>query len=131
MPVGRKCGEGARRIKLTVHTLPADRVWYLVLVQAYLELGRARGDRSWCHGVVVTKSWKRRTDNKWAVYRGVKEISVDARVRTHDIRPHVVFCHYPILVVHIREPTDGRVVVFLDVSGVEGQPSKASGSGTG
>ena len=34
VPVGHKCGESARRIRLTVHGLPADRVWYLVLVQA-------------------------------------------------------------------------------------------------
>ena len=37
VPVGHKCEESARRIRLTVHGLPADRVWYLVLVQAYLE----------------------------------------------------------------------------------------------
>ena len=55
VPVGHKCGEAARRIRLTVHGLPADRVWYLVLVQAYLEQGRAKGDRTCCHGVVVTK----------------------------------------------------------------------------
>ena len=72
VPVGHKCGESARRIRLTVHGLPADRVWYLVLVQAYLEQGRAKGDRGWCHGVVVTKGWKARTDYKWAVYRGVR-----------------------------------------------------------
>ena len=67
VPAGHKCGESARRIRLTVQGLPADRVWYLVLVQAYLEQGRANGDRAWCHGVVVTKGWKARTDNKWAV----------------------------------------------------------------
>ena len=65
--VGHKCGESARRIRLTVHGLPADRVWYLVLVQAYLEQGRAKRDRAWCHGVVATKGWKARTDNKWVV----------------------------------------------------------------
>ena len=43
VPVGHKCGESARRIRLTVHGLPGDRVWYLVLVQAYLEQGRASG----------------------------------------------------------------------------------------
>ena len=43
VPVGHKCAESARRIRLTVHALPADRVWYLVLVQAYLEQGRAKG----------------------------------------------------------------------------------------
>ena len=52
VPVGHKCGESARRIRLLVHGLPADRVWYLVLVQAYLEQGRAKGDRAWCHRVV-------------------------------------------------------------------------------
>ena len=72
VPVGHKCQESARRIRLTVHGLPADRVWYLVLVQAYLEHGRAYGDRAWCHRVVLTKGWKARMDNKWAVYRGVR-----------------------------------------------------------
>ena len=72
VPVGHKCGESARRIRPTVHGLPADRVWYLVLVQAYLEQGRAKRDRAWCHGVVVTKGWRARTDNKWAMYRGVR-----------------------------------------------------------
>ena len=62
--VGHKCGESARRIRLTVHGLPADRVWYLVLVQAYLEQGRAKRDRAWCHRVVLSKSWRARTDNK-------------------------------------------------------------------
>ena len=71
VPVGHKCRESARRI----------RVWYLVLVQAYLEQGRAKGDRAWCHGVVVTKGWKARTDNKWAVYRGVRELSTGDGVR--------------------------------------------------
>ena len=70
VPVGHTCGESARQIRLTVHGLPADRVWYLVLVQAYLEQGRAKGDSAWCHGVVVTNGWKPRTDNRWAVYRG-------------------------------------------------------------
>ena len=44
--VGHKCGESARRIRLTVHGLPADSIWYFVLVQAYLEQGRARADRA-------------------------------------------------------------------------------------
>ena len=39
VPVGHKCGERARRIRLTVHGLPADKVWYRVQVQAYLEQG--------------------------------------------------------------------------------------------
>ena len=43
VPVGHKCGESARRIRLTVHGLPADRVWYLVLVQAYLAGRRGKG----------------------------------------------------------------------------------------
>ena len=76
VPVGHRCGESARRIRLTVHRLAADRVWYLILVQVYLEQGRAKGDRAWCHGVLVTKGWKARADNKWAVYRGVRELSI-------------------------------------------------------
>ena len=88
VPVGHKCGESARRIRLTVHGLPADRVWYLVLVQAYLEQGRAKGDRAWCQGVVVTKGWKARTDNKWAVYRGVRELSIGDGVREYGIGKH-------------------------------------------
>ena len=59
------------------------------------------------------------------MYRGVKEISVDARVRPYDIGRHTVYCHYPKEVVRIPEPRDGRVVVFLDGSGLEGQPPKA------
>ena len=105
--------------------LPANRVWYLVLVQAYLEQGRAKGDRTWCHGVVLTKGWKAGTDNKWAVYQGVKELSVEDGVRQYDIGRHTVCCHYPREVVRIPEPTDGRVVAFLDGSGVGGQPCKA------
>ena len=66
VPLGQTCGESARRIRLTVHWLYADRVWYLVLGQVYLEQGRAKGDRAWCHGVVVTNGWKGRTDNKWS-----------------------------------------------------------------
>ena len=92
VPVGHKCGESARRIRLTVHGLPADTVWYLVLVQAYLEQGRAKWDRAWCHGVVVTKGWKARTDNKWAVYRGVRELSIGDGVREYGIGRHKVYC---------------------------------------
>ena len=44
--VGHKCGGSARRIRLTVQGLPADSIWYFVLVQAYLEQGRARADRA-------------------------------------------------------------------------------------
>ena len=125
VPVGHKCGESARRIRLTVHGLPADRVWYLVLVQAYLEQGRAKGDRAWCHGVVVTKGWIARTDNKWAVYRGVRELSIGDGVKEYGIGRHKVYCHYPREVVRIPEPTEERVVLFLDGSGVEGQPPMA------
>ena len=125
VPVGHKCGESARSIRLTVHGLPADRVWYLVLVQAYLEQGRAKGDRAWCHGVVVTKGWKARTHTKWAVYRGVEELSVEDGVREYDIGRRRVYCHYPRGTVRIPEPTEDRVVIFLDDSGPEGQPPKA------
>ena len=125
VPVGHKCGESARRMRLTVHRLPADRVWYLVLVQAYLEQGRAKGDTAWCHGVVVTKGWKARTDNKWVVYRGVRELSIEDGVREYGIGRHRVYCHYPREVVRIPEPTEDRVVLFLDGSGVEGQPPMA------
>ena len=87
VPVGHKCGESARRIRLAVHGLLADRVWYLVLVQAYLEQGRAKGNRAWCLGVVVTKGWKARADRKWAVYRGVKELSSTEREDLPDLQP--------------------------------------------
>ena len=93
VPVGHKCGESARMIRLTVHGLPADRVWYLVLVQVYLEHGRGKGDTAWCHGVVVMKGWKDTTDNKWAVYRGVRELSIEDGVREYGIRRHRVYCH--------------------------------------
>ena len=125
VPVGHKCGESARRIRLTVHGLPADRVWYLVLVQACLEQGRAKGDRAWCHGVVVTKGWRARTDNKWAVYRGVRELSIEDGVRKYGIGRHRVDCDYPREVVRIPEPTEERVVLFPDGSGMEGQPPMA------
>ena len=125
VPVGHKCGESERRIRLTVRGLPADRVWYLVLVQAYLEQGRAKKNRAWCHGVVVTKGSKARTDNKWAVYRGVRELSIEDGVREYGIGRHRVYCDYPREVVRIPEPTEDRVVIFLDGSGVEGQPPKA------
>ena len=125
VPVGHNCGESARRIRLRVHGLPADRVWYLVLVQAYLDQGRAKGGRAWYHGMVVTKGWKARTDNKWAVYRGVTELSIGDGVREYGIGRHKVYCHYPREVVRILEPTEERVVLFLDRSGVEGQPPKA------
>ena len=94
MPVSHTCGKSAWRIRLTVHRLQVDRVWYLVLVQAYQEPGRANGDRAWCQGVVVTTGWKARTDNKRAVHRDVKEIDVHASMRTYDIGRHTVYCHY-------------------------------------
>ena len=125
VPVGHKCGESTGRIRLTVHGLPADRVWYLVLVRAYLEQGRAKGDRAWCHGVVVTKGWKARTDNGWAVYRGVSELSIGDQVREYGIGRHKVYCHYRRQVVRIPEPTEERVVLFLDGSRVDGQPPMA------
>ena len=125
VPVGHKCGESARRIRLTAHGLPADRVWYLVLVQAYLEQGRAKADRAWCHGVVVTKGWKASKDNKWAVYRGVRELSIGDGVREYGIGRHKVYCHYQREVVRIPEPTEERVVLVLDGFGVEGQPPMA------
>ena len=125
VPVGHECGESARRIRLTVHWLPADRVWYLVLVQAYLEQGRLKGDRAWCHRVVVTKGWKARTDNKWAVYRGVRELGIGDGVREYGIGKHKVYCHYLREVVRIPEPRKDRVVLFQDGSGVEGRPPMA------
>ena len=125
VPVSHKCGESARRIRRTVHRLTADRVWYLVLVQAYLEQGRAKGDRAWCHGVVVMKGWKARMDNEWAVYRGVRELSIEDGVRQYGIGRHRVYCHYQREVVRIPEPTEDSVVLFLDGSGLEGQPPKA------
>ena len=124
-PVGHRCGESARKIRLTVHGMPANRVWYLVLVQAYLEQGRAKGDRAWCHRVVMTKGWRARTDKKWAVYRGVTELSFEDGVREYGIGRHRVYCHYPSEVVRIPEPTEMRAVLFLDGSGVEGQPPMA------
>ena len=36
-----------------------------------------------------------------------------------------MYCHYPREVVRIPEPTEERVVLFLDGSGVEGQPLMA------
>ena len=125
VPVGHKCGESARRIRLIVHGLPANRVWYLVLVQAYLGQSRAKGERAWCQGVVVTKGWKARTDNKWAVYQGVKELSVEEGAREYHIGRHNVYRHYLRGVLRTQERTDGSVVGFLDGSRVEGQPPKA------
>ena len=36
-----------------------------------------------------------------------------------------MYFHYPREVVRIPEPTEGRVVLFLDESGVEGRPPMA------
>ena len=66
-----------------------------------------------------------RTDNKWAVYRGVRELRIEDGVREYGIGRRRVYCHYPREVMHIPEPTEDRVVIFLDGSGVEGQPPKA------
>ena len=73
----------------------------------------------------MTKGWKARMDNKWAVYRGVRELSIGDGVREYGIGRHKVYCHYPREVVRILEPTEERVVLFLERSGVEGQPPKA------
>ena len=125
VPVGHKCGESARRIRLTVHGLRADRVWYFVFVQAYPEQGRAKGDRAWWHGVMVTKGLRARTDNKWAVYRGVRELSIQDGVREYGLGRHKVYCHYPREVVRIPDSTEERVVLCLDGPGAEGQPPMA------
>ena len=69
--------------------------------------------------------WKARTDNKWAVYRGVRELSIGDGVREYGIGRHKVYYHYPREVVRIPEPTEERVVLFLDASGAEGQPPEA------
>ena len=79
---------------------------------------------AWCDREVVTKGWKTRTDNKCAVYRGVRELSVEDGVRGYGIRRHRVYCHYPREVVRIPEPTEDRMVILLDGFGVEGQPPK-------
>ena len=51
VPVGHKCGEGAKRIRMTVHGLPADRVWYLFWCRRTWSRARRRGTG---HGV---KGW--------------------------------------------------------------------------
>ena len=63
---------------------------------------------------MVTKGWEARADNKWAVYRAVKELIVEEGVREYDISRHKVYCCYRKKVVRIPEPTEGRVVVFPD-----------------
>ena len=73
----------------------------------------------------MTKGWKARTDNKWAVYRGVRDLSIGDGVREYGTGSHKLYCHYPREVVRIPESMEERVVVFLDGSGVEGQPPKA------
>ena len=75
--------------------------------------------------MVLTNGWKARTDNKWAVYRGVRELGIGDGVREYGIGRHKVYCHYPREVVRIPEPTEERLVLFLDGSGVEGQPPMA------
>ena len=74
---------------------------------------------------MVTKGWKARTDNKWAVYRGVRELSIGDGVGEYGIGKHKVYCNYPREVVRLPEPTKERVVLFLDGSGAEGQPPMA------
>ena len=81
--------------------------------------------------MVVTKGWKARTDNKWAVYRGVRELTTEDGVREYGIGRHKVYCHYPREVVRIPEPTEERVVLFLEGSGGGGSGSKGQGGGTG
>ena len=66
-----------------------------------------------------------RTDNQRAVYRGVRELGIEDGVQEYGIGRHRVYCHYPWEVVRILEPTEERVVPFLDGSGVEGQPPMA------
>ena len=80
---------------------------------------------------MVRKGWKGRTDNKWAVYPGVEEMSVEDGVLEYDIGRHRVYCHYLREVVLIPEATKDRLVVSLDRSGVEGQPPKAGAAGVG
>ena len=48
---------------------------------------------------------------------------------TRGICAHMVYCHYPREVVHIPEVKDGRVVVILDKSGLEGQPLTGGAAG--
>ena len=43
----------------------------------------------------------------------------------YDMGLHTVYCHYPREQVRILEPKDGRVVVFADKSGLQGQPPEA------
>ena len=69
---------------------------------------------------------KARTENKWAVHRGLRELSIGDGVQEYGIGRHKVYCHYPREVVRIPEPTRKRVVLFLDGSGVEGQPPMAA-----
>ena len=59
------------------------------------------------------------------MYRAVQDIHVDAGVLTYDIGLHTVYCHYSREMVHIPEPKDGTLVVFLDRSGVEEQLPKS------
>ena len=73
----------------------------------------------------MTKGWKARTDIKYAVCRGVRELSIEDGVQEYGIGRHRVYCHYLREVVHIPEPTEDRTVIFLGGSRVEGQPLNA------
>ena len=73
----------------------------------------------------MTEGWKARTDNKWELYRGVRELSIEDGVREYGIGRDRVYCHYPRKVMRIPEPREDRLVIFLGGSGVEGQPPKA------
>ena len=46
-------------------------------------------------------------------------------MREYGIRRHRVYCHYPMEVMRIPDHTGDRVVIFLEWSGVYGQPRKA------
>ena len=75
--------------------------------------------------MVVTKGWSAQTDNKWAVYRGTRELSIEDGVRQYGFGRQRVYSHYPREVVRILDPTEERVVLFLDGSRVKGQPPMA------
>ena len=75
--------------------------------------------------MVVTKGWKAWTDNNRAVYRGVKEVSVKDGVREYGFGRSRVYCHYPREVVRIPQHTEDRLVIFLNGSGLDGEPPKA------
>ena len=60
---------------------------------------------------MVTKGWKARTGKKWAVYMGVKELSIEVQVPEYDIGCHTVYCQYPRELSHMMEPTEGSEAV--------------------